>query len=64
MFATNEKIGLALGGVTIVGCVVIAIWARTKMSYYQGRIDATKDLTKEFEIIRQNLEDNKKEGEA
>jgi hypothetical protein len=66
MLNTNDKVVLGLCGVGFVVSVGIVIWAKNRISYYQGRTDATKDLTREFEILRQNLENEriKKEGEA
>lgn len=55
MFNTKEKIELAVIGSMILGGFGALAVCYVKSVYYQGRIDATNDLMKEFRSIKEAI---------
>lgn len=55
MFNTKEKIELAVIGSIILGCLGASAVCYVKSVYYKGRIDATNDMMKEFENIKESI---------
>ena len=64
MFNKNQKIALVLIGAEFIIGSAVAIYSYGQYKYYEGRISKSEELAREFEKIRDKLNNKINKDEA